>query len=91
MEDKTKALTQHFTLGKLFVYVLPTILAVLLASLYTIVDGVFVSNFGGTTAFAAINQVSPIFMIVAAIWSARSWARAIPSGRTVCSPFSDMS
>lgn len=67
MEDKTKALTQHFTLGKLFVYVLPTILAVLLASLYTIVDGVFVSNFGGTTAFAAINQVSPIFMIVAAI------------------------
>ena len=46
---------------------MPTIFAVLLASLYTIVDGVFVSNYGGTTAFAAINQVSPIFMIVAAI------------------------
>lgn len=67
MNENTKALTQHFTLGKLFKYVLPTIFAVLLASLYTIVDGVFVSNFGGTTAFAAINQVSPIFMIVAAI------------------------
>ena len=67
MNENTKALTQHFTLGKLFKYVLPTIFAVLLASLYTIVDGIFVSNFGGTTAFAAINQVSPIFMIVAAI------------------------
>lgn len=67
MNDKTSALSQHFTLGKLFRYVTPTILAVLLASLYTIVDGIFVSNFGGTTAFAAINQVSPIFMIIAAI------------------------
>ena len=60
-------MTQNFTTGKLFKYVMPTILAVLLASLYTIVDGIFVSNFGGTTAFAAINQVSPIFMIIAAI------------------------
>lgn len=67
MNDKASALSQHFTLGKLFRYVMPTILAVLLASLYTIVDGIFVSNFGGTTAFAAINQVSPIFMIIAAI------------------------
>ncbi len=67
MEDKTQALTQNFSIGKLFKYVLPTIFAVLLASLYTIVDGIFVSNYGGTTAFAAINQVSPIFMIVAAI------------------------
>ena len=67
MDGNTSALTQKFTIGKLFKYVLPTIFAVLLASLYTIVDGIFVSNFGGTTAFAAINQVGPIFMIVAAI------------------------
>lgn len=67
MDEKANALTQRFTFGKLFKYVLPTIFAVLLASLYSIVDGVFVSNFGGTTAFAAINQVSPIFMIIAAI------------------------
>ena len=67
MDANTQALTQKFTLGKLFKYVMPTIIAVLLASLYTIVDGVFVSNFGGTTAFAALNQVGPIFMIVAAI------------------------
>lgn len=67
MDEQTNALTQKFTAGKLFKYVMPTILAVLLASIYTIVDGIFVSNFGGTTAFAAINQVSPVFMIIAAI------------------------
>ena len=67
MDEKTNALTQHFTTGKLFKYVMPTILAVLLASLYSIVDGIFVSNFGGMSAFAAINQVSPVFMIIAAI------------------------
>ncbi len=67
MDENTNALTQNFTTGKLFKFVLPTIMAVLLASLYTIVDGIFVSKFGGTTAFAAINQVSPIFMIIAAI------------------------
>ncbi|MCR5746295.1 MAG: MATE family efflux transporter [Lachnospiraceae bacterium] len=67
MDEETKVLTQHFTLGKLFTYVLPTIFAILLASLYSIVDGIFVSNFGGTTAFASINQVSPIFMIIASI------------------------
>lgn len=67
MDEKTQALAQNFTLGKLFVYVLPTIFAILLASLYSIVDGIFVSNFGGTTAFAAINQTGPIFMIIAAV------------------------
>lgn len=67
MDEKTSVLTQNFSTGKLFKYVMPTILAVLLASLYSIVDGVFVSNFGGMSAFAAINQVAPVFMIIAAI------------------------
>lgn len=67
MNDDTSVFTQNFTLGKLFKYVLPTIISILLASVYGIVDGIFVSNFGGTTPFAAINQMSPIFMIVAAI------------------------
>ncbi len=67
MAQESKNITQQFTIGKLFIYVLPTIFAILLASLYTIVDGIFVSNVGGTTAFASINQVSPIFMIIAAI------------------------
>lgn len=67
MDTDAKVFMQNFTFGKLFKYVLPTICAILLASVYGIVDGIFVSNFGGTTPFAAINQISPIFMIVAAI------------------------
>ncbi|MCR5774140.1 MAG: MATE family efflux transporter [Lachnospiraceae bacterium] len=67
MNEETNVFEQDFTLGKLLIYVLPTIFAILLASLYSIVDGIFVSNFGGTTAFAAINQVAPIFMIIASI------------------------
>lgn len=67
MDEQTSALTQNFTTGKLFKFVMPTIIAVLLASLYSIVDGIFVSNYGGMSAFAAINQVAPVFMIIAAI------------------------
>lgn len=67
MKDDSQAFTQNFTLGKLLKYVLPTIFAILLASLYGIVDGIFVSNYGGPVAFAAINQMTPIFMIIAAI------------------------
>ncbi len=67
MDTDVKVFTQNFTFGKLFKYVLPTICAILLASVYGIVDGIFVSNFGGTTPFTTINQISPIFLIVAAI------------------------
>ena len=58
---------QNFSVGKLIVFVLPTIVALLVSSIYSIVDGVFVSNVGGTTAFAAINQMAPIFLIVASV------------------------
>ena len=34
MDGENNVLTQHFTLGKLFAYVVPTIIAMLLASVY---------------------------------------------------------
>ena len=58
---------KNLSTGKLIVVVLPTIIALLISSLYSIVDGVFVSNVGGTTAFSAINQVAPIFLIIASV------------------------
>ncbi len=67
MDTENKVYQQNFTVGKLLIFVLPTVIAMLLASLYSIVDGIFVSNVGGTDAFAAVNQVSPLFMIVASI------------------------
>ena len=36
-------------------------------SIYSIVDGLFVSNYVGKEAFAAVNLVYPVFMIISAI------------------------
>lgn len=45
----------------------PTVLMMLVTSVYSIVDGVFVSNFTGTTAFAALNLIWPAIMVVGAV------------------------
>ncbi len=44
-------------------FVLPPILSMIFISLYTIVDGMFVSRFVGTDAVAAINIVFPIYSL----------------------------
>ena len=36
-------------------------------SIYGVVDGLFVSNFAGKTAFAAINLIMPILMGLSAL------------------------
>ncbi len=36
-------------------------------SVYSIVDGLFVSNFAGVSAFTAVNLIMPVLMIIAAI------------------------
>ena len=63
----TIQLSDHFTYKKLLRYVLPSILMMIFTSLYCIVDGFFVSNFAGKSAFAAINLMMPILMGVSTI------------------------
>ena len=46
---------------------LPSILMMLAISVYSIVDGLFVSNYTGTTAFAALNLIWPAIMMTGAI------------------------
>lgn len=60
-------LSEHFTYKKLFLFVLPSIVMMLFTSIYSIVDGLFVSNFVGKTAFAAVNLIMPIFGALSAI------------------------
>lgn len=48
-------LSDHFTYGKLIKFTLPTIAMMIFTSIYSVVDGFFVSNFAGKTSFAAIN------------------------------------
>ncbi len=47
--------------------VLPSIGMVLITSIYSIVDGFFVSNYAGKSGFAAINLLWPTIMILGAV------------------------
>lgn len=56
-------LSEHFTYRKLLRFTLPTIIMMVFSSIYGVVDGIFVSNFAGKTAFAAINLIMPYIMV----------------------------
>ena len=60
-------LSEHFTYKKLFRFVLPSIVMMIFTSVYSIVDGLFVSNFVGKTAFAAVNLIMPFLGGVSAV------------------------
>lgn len=54
-------------IGKVLRFIIPTYLTSLFSTLYTIVDGIFVSSYVGTNALAAINIVYPIVNILTGI------------------------
>lgn len=57
-------ISEHFTLKKLIIFVLPTIFMMIITSIYGVVDGFFVSNFVGKTPFASLNLIMPFIMIL---------------------------
>lgn len=61
------SLSKHFTFGSLMLFALPTTFMMVVTSLYTIVDGVFVSRFVSTNALSSINIVYPVINIVLGI------------------------
>lgn len=60
-------LSDHFTYRKLIKAVIPPILMMIFTSLYTIVDGVFISNVVGKEPFAGQNLIWPVISAVSAI------------------------
>lgn len=60
-------LSEHFTYKKLIRFTLPTIIMMIFTSIYGVVDGVFISNFVGSSAFASINLIMPVIMIIGTI------------------------
>lgn len=60
-------LSEHFTYKKLFKAVYPSILMMVFTSIYSIVDGLFISNFVGKTAFASVNLIFPVVMVISAL------------------------
>lgn len=55
-------LSDHFTYNKLLRFVFPSIIMMVFTSIYSVVDGLFVSNYAGKTAFAAVNLIMPVLM-----------------------------
>ena len=56
-------LSDHFTYGRLLRFTWPSIVMMVFTSIYSVVDGIFVSNFAGKTAFAAVNLIMPYLMV----------------------------
>ena len=60
-------LSEHFTYQKLLRFVLPSIIMMIFTSIYGVVDGLFVSNYVGKTAFAGLNLIMPFIMALSAL------------------------
>lgn len=61
------SLGKNYSLLSLFTFALPNMIMMIFLSLYTIVDGAFVSRFVGTTALSAVNMVYPAASVIMAI------------------------
>jgi putative MATE family efflux protein len=68
MKEKTRIqLSDHFTYSRLIRFVLPSIAMMIFTSIYSVVDGLFVSRFAGKDPFTAINLVMPLLIILGAV------------------------
>lgn len=67
MKRERIKLSEHFTYRKLLRFTLPSVIMAVFTSIYTIVDGVFVSKVVGDNAFAGLNLIFPYIMILSAI------------------------
>ena len=61
------SLNQHFTPWALLKFAFPSIIMKIFMSLYTIVDGIFISRFLGSNALSSLNIVFPVINVVIAI------------------------
>lgn len=60
-------ISSRFNYGRLFRFVLPSVVMMIFISTYTMVDGFFVSNYVGKTAFTAVNLIFPAIMVFACV------------------------
>ena len=60
-------LSDHFTYKRIFLFTISSIIMMVFSSIYGIVDGLFVSNFVGKDAFAAVNFIYPFILILGTV------------------------
>ena len=61
------SLAKKFTFTSLLTFAFPNIIMMIFLSLYTIVEGIFVSVYAGTTALSAVNLIYPTVCIQMAL------------------------
>ncbi len=57
-------ISDKFTYKKLLSFTFPSILMMIITSVYSVVDGLFVSNYVGEVEFAALNLIYPLIMVM---------------------------
>lgn len=63
----SNSISQDFKLYSLLKFALPSMVMMVFMSLYTIIDGIFVSRFVGSEALSAINIVFPVLNVLIAV------------------------
>lgn len=63
----TIQLSDHFDYKRLLRFTFPSIIMLIFTSIYGVVDGFFVSNFVGKTAFTAVNFIMPFLLVLGCI------------------------
>ena len=67
MDKGTIKLSDHFDYKRLLRFTVPSVLMMLISSIYSIVDGLFISNYAGSDGFAAVNLIMPVTMLVSCV------------------------
>lgn len=60
-------LAKKYNFASLLKFAMPNIIMMIFLSIYSVVDGIFISAFIGTTALSAVNMVFPMFSLSMAI------------------------
>ena len=60
-------LSDHFTYRRLIRFTIPSIVMMIFTSIYSVVDGLFVTNFVGKAEFTAVNLIMPFTQILGCI------------------------
>lgn len=60
-------LSGHYGYGRIVKTMIPMVLMMIVISIYSIVDGYFISNYAGSDAFAGMNMIWPAIALVGAL------------------------